>query len=618
MREAALTDENLGLLRFYARAVLGVPRPRLRGPKPAPSARTAKGIAVFALSSTLHAMGHAALALLAGRCASLLVGYWTDVGGGSAVKSGALPYGTPLAVAVLGLGAAILKSTGGVGAAYGQAQIAASAGGALRLDVLEALLNVHRLRRPRHHDHGPSSHPSSPSPTGSDPAQLGRNAPARRVAALTAGIREVELGLHTGLLGAIRGLGQLIPISAILVWLAPQLAVAAVLVLLPFALLLGAVRRSLKNRHAAALRQNERLLEAADEAVRHADLWVSFGAEEKARRKVTDLGDALARASSGLEARAAALTGANEVLGALGLVGVLGAASAGWLGRIDGASLLGFTFAFFLAYRPVRDLAEARLAWLRAEAAYDDVRELVSSHGVEPGAARVDAASPAAQGPAEWELAPLAVDELELDVGGAPPLTFSVPPGQIVAVMGPTGAGKTTLLRTLLGLEAARGGDIRYAGASITAAAAGPSARPFAWVPQDAPLLADTLEENVSLGGKRTTHDSLDSIGAAHLEGELGKARLGAGGRAVSGGERQWISLARAISTRQPVLLLDEPTSGLDPEAQGRVLDAIARLRGERSVLIVTHRPEPLAIADQIVRLAEGAGASPDAAQTDR
>jgi ABC-type bacteriocin/lantibiotic exporter with double-glycine peptidase domain len=61
--------------------------------------------------------------------------------------------------------------------------------------------------------------------------------------------------------------------------------------------------------------------------------------------------------------------------------------------------------------------------------------------------------------------------------------------------------------------------------------------------------------------------------------------------------------LARAIASRQPILLLDEPTSGLDPESQAQVLDAIARLRGERSVLLVTHRAEPLAIADHVVRL---------------
>jgi ABC-type transport system involved in cytochrome bd biosynthesis fused ATPase/permease subunit len=173
-----------------------------------------------------------------------------------------------------------------------------------------------------------------------------------------------------------------------------------------------------------------------------------------------------------------------------------------------------------------------------------------------------------------------------------------------VAIAGPTGIGKTTLLRTLLGLERAAGGGIFFDGASLADAPAGPSARPFAWVPQDAPLLADTLDANVTLGAPHAdAHASLEPIGASHLAGELNGARLGAGGRVVSGGERQWIALARAIATRQPVLLLDEPTSGLDPDAQRRVLDAIVRLRGLRTVVIVTHRPEPLAVADEVVRL---------------
>ena len=95
----------------------------------------------------------------------------------------------------------------------------------------------------------------------------------------------------------------------------------------------------------------------------------------------------------------------------------------------------------------------------------------------------------------------------------------------------------------------------------------------------------------------------LESVGAPGLARALDGARIGGGGRVVSGGERQWIALARAIATRQPVLLLDEPTSGLDAAAQQRVLDAIARLRGRRTVIVVTHRPEPLAIADWVLRI---------------
>jgi ABC-type transport system involved in cytochrome bd biosynthesis fused ATPase/permease subunit len=173
-----------------------------------------------------------------------------------------------------------------------------------------------------------------------------------------------------------------------------------------------------------------------------------------------------------------------------------------------------------------------------------------------------------------------------------------------VAIAGPTGVGKTTLLRTLLGLDRPAGGAILFDGAPLDERPPGPMGRPFAWVPQDAPLLADTLAANVALGAPSAEPEiQLERLGAGHLAAQLDGARLGPGGRIVSGGERQWIALARAIATRQPVLLLDEPTSGLDPKAQERVLEAISRLRGERTVLIVTHRPEPLAVADAVVRL---------------
>ena len=155
-------------------------------------------------------------------------------------------------------------------------------------------------------------------------------------------------------------------------------------------------------------------------------------------------------------------------------------------------------------------------------------------------------------------------------------------------------------------------------------AGVGPGARPFAWVPQDAPIVGDTLAINVGLG--RADDDAaipdpapvLAQLGNEALGASLGDEVLGTV-RPLSGGERQWIAVARALATGLPVLLLDEPTSALDGASQARLLEAIARLRGERTVILVTHRPEPLAIADVIVRLepitdGDGLPRSPDSA----
>ena len=535
----------------------------------------------------MHALGHTALALTAGFCARALLT------GGGWMGGRSTPWETPggthdfaLTFGLFGLSAVVLKSVGGVGAAYGQAQIAGEVASALRLEVLDAWLGIHALRHARQGDHGGA--PQGGLAGGAGPE-------ARAVAALTMRVRDVEVGLSTGVLGGARALAQLLPLLAALVWIAPALSVGATAVFVPFSALLTRTRRRWKAAHTRAAREGEELLEAADDAVRNADLWTTYGAEEKVRATVARIGHAVARRAAGLEASAAALSGANEILGALALVLTLAAARAGWLGRAaDGGAVLSFTVVFFLAYRPLRDFTDARLALARASSAFDELRAMAPPSPAPPSATIPEAA--------DWPLAPLQVRGVRVSEGG-PSVSLAVEAGSIVAIQGPTGAGKTTLLRVLLGLDGAGGGEVLYDGTRVEGPP-GPTSRPFAWVPQDAPLLADTLAANVSLGGAGDVHEALTEVGAGHLVQGLGSARLGAGGRPVSGGERQWIALARAIATRLPVLLLDEPTSGLDGAAEDLVLAAIARLRGQRSVVMVTHRAEPLAIADVVFRLA--------------
>src|SRR5262249_15539215 len=128
--------------------------------------------------------------------------------------------------------------------------------------------------------------------------------------------------------------------------------------------------------------------------------------------------------------------------------------------------------------------------------------------------------------------------------------------------------------------------------------------RPFAWMPQESPVLSGDLEANL-LGerdGTSALRDVLESIGAGQLAACEGEA-LGRAGRAVSGGERKGISLARAIATELPVLLLDEPTAGLDRASEARVLEALSLLRGRRTVILVSHQPEVVSIADRVIEI---------------
>ncbi len=586
-RKVVTTQRRAGLFLFYVRTLAEVFRPPRR-----PTA-----VVFFFVASVVHSFAHAGLALAAGWCAALLAG---SISSGARLGS---PGGARVALefACLGLAAAAAKAGAGVLAAHEQATIASKVGGTLRMKVLDAWFASYPLRRPRHDDHGYPEAPPRPTP----PATQARTA-ARGVSALTGRVTEVETGLAQGLLGGGRAVAQILPLGAALVWTAPKLALAAFAVLTPFAFLLSRSRSAWRRAQSQTARSSEELLEAADEAVRHADLWVSYSAEAKARAAVAHLGETLGRQASRIQASAAAMSGANEVLAAVALVCALGAGGAGWLGDVgDGRRLLAFTVCFFLAYRPPRELAEARMAWSRAAVAFHDLENLSPTHtsmAPDPAMSRLRA----------WPLEDLLVRRLVLSHGTTASISFVLHAGEVTVVVGPTGEGKTTLVRTLLGLETARSGEVRYGARSLVDAPPGLRARPFAWVPQDSALLADTIEANVLLGvpERATASDAdadavrsaLESVGGGALLEAAGDGRLGPGGVAVSGGERQWIGLARALATTQPVLVLDEPTSGLDPASQDAVLQAVAGLRGVRSILLITHRAEPLALADTIVR----------------
>jgi len=203
--------------------------------------------------------------------------------------------------------------------------------------------------------------------------------------------------------------------------------------------------------------------------------------------------------------------------------------------------------------------------------------------------------------PEPWARRPLFVEGLGVKRGTLTSFTARV--GETVAIVGPTGAGKTTLLRALLGLETSAIGTVRYGADDLTRRGVGPSERPFAWVAQDAPIIAGSLEDNVTLGraDPEAVGDALELVGATKLAREWRDVRLGATGRPVSGGERKWIALARAIATGLPVLLLDEPTAGLDAASRALVLGALAKLRNDRTIILVSHDAEVIAAADRVV-----------------
>jgi thiol reductant ABC exporter CydD subunit len=199
--------------------------------------------------------------------------------------------------------------------------------------------------------------------------------------------------------------------------------------------------------------------------------------------------------------------------------------------------------------------------------------------------------------------------------GAVGPLTMDVPAGQITVVTGPSGAGKTTLLQLIAGVVRPDAGAVTVrsgTGDIVPVADLEPGwwRSQLGWAAQGGALRAGTIRENLALGGAdvddgvlRAALEAVDAAGFVDALPDGWQHRLGDGGSGLSQGQRQRLTLARALARPAPVLLLDEPTAALDEDTEQRVLAGIRRLAAGRTVVLVTHRPGPIALADQVVRL---------------
>lgn len=177
-----------------------------------------------------------------------------------------------------------------------------------------------------------------------------------------------------------------------------------------------------------------------------------------------------------------------------------------------------------------------------------------------------------------------------------PPLSFSVAPGETVALTGPSGAGKSTVLLALAGLHPPLSGQITLAGRAL-ADWDEPALRDLlTLMPQRAGLMGGTVAEALRLAAPDAAEAELWQALEATALAEPIRARggldlrLGSGGSGLSGGEARRLVLARALLRRPAILLLDEPTEGLDPDTANRVLSGLRAHLPQAAILLASHR----------------------------
>jgi ABC-type bacteriocin/lantibiotic exporter with double-glycine peptidase domain len=189
--------------------------------------------------------------------------------------------------------------------------------------------------------------------------------------------------------------------------------------------------------------------------------------------------------------------------------------------------------------------------------------------------------------------------------------TLTIHQGEVVAVIGPSGAGKSTLLDLLSGLQPAAGGTFRLNGVYFSPFESRRFSERVGYVPQSIALLDDSLQFNIALEDNPDPERLENAVKKANLTAMIEalpeglNTKLGEGGQGLSGGQRQRLGIARALYRQPALLILDEVTSALDGATAAAVMHELLQLRGQTSLLIVSHNLRDIS-ADRIYQLVSG------------
>jgi ATP-binding cassette subfamily B multidrug efflux pump len=192
-------------------------------------------------------------------------------------------------------------------------------------------------------------------------------------------------------------------------------------------------------------------------------------------------------------------------------------------------------------------------------------------------------------------------------------VSFTVEPGESVAIVGMTGAGKTSIISLLCGFYEIQKGSIRIDGVDIKDMTKQELRRLVGMVRQDVFMFSGSILHNITLGNEDITFDRVQEAAVltnAHefikdLPGQY-DFQLNEGGSILSEGQRQLISFARAIVTDPKILVLDEATSNIDSETERLIQDALVKLMRNRSSISIAHRLSTIQNSDKIIVLNNG------------
>lgn len=427
---------------------------------------------------------------------------------------------------------------------------------------------------------------------------------------LTNDLSDVETSSVNLLESLFREPVTIILFLAYMVVLSPQLTLFLILLLPIAGWIIGRIGRSLKKQSTALQEKLGAILSTIEETLSGIRVIKAFNAEKKQFKKFEDENYELLVIKNRAIRKRDSASPVSEVLGVTAIVCVL------WYGGrlvlnntfLDPGDFLAYILIFSQVIQPLKNLSSASYNIRKGAASVDRIEHLIHEDvSIKEIANPVQLKSFGST--IEFKNVSFSYqDKIILDN-----INLKIEKGKTVALVGSSGAGKSTLVDLVPRFHDVVKGELLIDGIDIRNYSLTSLRSQMGIVTQEPILFNDTIANNISLGMDNATEDQIMNaakIANAHqfiLQKEAGyNTSIGERGNKLSGGEKQRVTIARAVLKNPPILILDEATSSLDTESEKLVQDAINNLMTNRTSIVIAHRLSTIRHADEIIVLQKG------------
>jgi ATP-binding cassette subfamily B protein len=430
---------------------------------------------------------------------------------------------------------------------------------------------------------------------------------AARINQNVGGIRDL---LNMTITSIARDAISLIALVGVMVFQDPLLSLIALLIGPPMIFAVNYLMRRVRAITRESVEYNSRLIGALQEATQGIAIVKAFTMEDQLRGKLDNLISIAEQKANKIARVSERMTPITEVLAGFAIAGVI--AYAGYRAAVEGeppGAVFSFIAALLLAYDPARRLARVQV---NLERSLVNARMIYEILDVEPMQRDATEAPELAVGAGE-----IRFDQVFFGYARGQQvlngISFTAAAGRTTAIVGTSGAGKSTIIALMQRFYDVWDGAIIVDGQNIAHVTKQSLRRSIAYVSQQPYLFEGTIRDNIRYGRPDATDAEVEEAARLAQADDFVRALprgyetpVGENGMTFSGGQRQRLSIARAIVRNAPILLLDEATSALDNESEAKVQQALETVMTGRTTIVIAHRLSTVINADRILVLEAG------------